>query len=80
MNDIKNMRRRWISLFYSNFKSKSDQKKPFEFPNQYWFLEKGKDDKYHFHRFPNPLNLIYFVNQETEIPSSTSSTLLGAES
>ena len=49
MNDIKNMRRRWIGLFNSNFKAKSDQKKPFDFPNQYWFLEKGNDDQYHFH-------------------------------
>ena len=49
MNDIKNIRRRWISLFDSNFKASGSKKKPYEFPNQYWFLEKDSHDQYHFH-------------------------------
>ena len=49
MNDIKNIRRRWISLFDSNFKASGSKKKPYEFPNQYWFLEKDSNDQYHFH-------------------------------
>jgi hypothetical protein len=49
MNDIKNIRRRWISLFDGNFKSSGSKKKPYEFSNQYWFLEKDSHGQYHFH-------------------------------
>ena len=49
MKDIKNIRRRWISLFHSNFKATASRKKPYDFPNQYWFLEKDKNNQYHFH-------------------------------